>query len=830
MRRNCKLQLDKCKLQIAERPLRAHNYIAPLLPPICNLQFAFCFFQFLILLLASESSAAPADDPKPPAAQQLLDRTPFDQIQLNAANGNARLEVLPLTLPQRPLTAIPTTGSLKVRLLDRPTEEFEVAWTNIAQVRIFEEVLLDEAARLTQAGKFDEAYDYYKRLGAESPSLANLDDAICNYLRLNALALYQAKQHDRALALLLTLYQRNPTYAALPSAVETVAGEVIQKYLREGDYAAARRVLDLWQTQFRNVAPQTVAAWQTRFESAAGRQVADANSLLEQKQYIPARKAVGRALAIWPNLESATQTMARIDREFPYITVGVLETSPRLPRRRIDDWATLRTSALTQRLLAEEIGFGSEGGDYRSPLGDWKLDESGRELTLKLNPVAAGAAAGGPTTDAIARYLLALATPSSPSFRGDLAALVDGVSIAADNSVVVHLKRVHVRPESLLQLPPPAADGNATGDDRPTGPFSVADHAPDLVVFAATNLASTQPAGLQAIVEQTMPSDEAAVAALLNGEVDVLDRVPPWQLARLRAVPEIQIGSYTLPTVHVLIPNLDRPLPAKREFRRALCYGIDRKWIVDRVLLGGGAVPGFEAISGPFPAGTSLSDPIRYGYNSQIAPRPFEPRLASILATVAWSSVQNPPEKNKDKTKEYEKEKPADTNLPELTLAHPKDPVVRVACQTIQAQLAREGIPVKLREFTADELIAGTVDCDLRYAELAIWEPVTDARHILGPHGLAGGLQSAYLDSALRNLDTATNWKDVRARLAELHEIANHELPVIPLWQTVNFFAYRSSVRGIGDSPVTLYQNVEQWSAPAAGNVAQAAPGDRATP
>jgi ABC-type transport system substrate-binding protein len=554
--------------------------------------------------------------------------------------------------------------------------------------------------------------------------------------------------------------------------------------------------------------------------------------LLGQKQYIPARKAVGRALAIWPNLESATQTMARIDREFPYITVGVLETSPRQPTRRIDDWAALRTSSLTQRLLAEEVDFGSEGGDYRSPLGEWKLDEGGRELTLKLVPVAAG----GPTSDAIARYLLALATPGNSNFRGDLAALVEGVSIAAGNSVVLHLKRVHVRPESLLQIPPPAADGNATGGDRPTGPFSVADHTPDLVVFAATKLASTQPAGLQAIVEQTMPSDEAAVTALLDGDVDVLDRVPPWQLARLRAVPEIRVGSYTLPTVHVLIPNLDRPLPAKREFRRALCYGIDRKWIVDRVLLGGAAVPGFEPISGPFPAGTSLSDPIRYGYNSQVAPRPFEPRLASILATVAWSSVQYPPEKNKDKTKEKvqakekEKEKLADTNLPELTLAHPKDPVARVACQTIQSQLAREGIPVKLREFTADELIAGKVDCDLRYAELAVWEPVTDARHIFGPHGLAGGLQSAYLDSALRNLDTATNWKDVRARLAELHDIANHELPVIPLWQTVNFFAYRTSVRGIGDSPVTLYQNVEQWSANAADNVARAVPGDRPTP
>ena len=144
-------------------------------------------------------------------------------------------------------------------------------------------------------------------------------------------------------------------------------------------------------------------------------------------------------------------------------------------------------------------------------------------------------------------------------------------------------------------------------------------------------------------------------------------------------------------------------------------------------------------------------------------------------------------------------------------LAHPTDPVARVACETIQLQLARAGIPIKLVEFTADELLAGKVDYDLRYAELAVWEPVADARALVGPGGLAGDVGSPYLAAALRQLDDATNWKDVRAKLSEIHDIAHHDLPLIPLWQTVNYFAYRTDVRGIGDSPITLYQNVDQW-------------------
>jgi ABC-type transport system substrate-binding protein len=336
-----------------------------------------------------------------------------------------------------------------------------------------------------------------------------------------------------------------------------------------------------------------------------------------------------------------------------------------------------------------------------------------------------------------------------------------------------------------------------------------------------------------------MPTDEAAVNALLAGDVDVLDRVPPWKLDQLRAAQGIKVQDYRLPTVHVLMPNMKNPLVAKREFRRALCFGIDRKFIVDRVLLGGTKRSGFDVISGPFPTGLSLSDPIRYGYNNQLTPRPFEPRLAAILAEVAWTTVQEEQQKEKEKSTNKVQGKTEDTKkdksdqatkpvadlpaapMPELVLAHPADPVARLACQTIEAQLKREGISIKLREFTADELLDGKLDYDLRYAELAVWEPVSDARLIMGPGGLVDGIDSPYLNTALRRLDQATNWKDVRSRLSEIHEIASHELPVIPLWQTVNSFAYRAKLDGVGDAPLTLYQNVETWQMSVGGNVAQ---------
>jgi len=761
---------------------------------------------FFIALWFSQLMASPVA-----AQSRLLDREPFDQIILNQANGGNVLDVFPLTLSMRPLTVLPQEGRLPVRLLDRPDETFEVTWSHVAQVRVYEQILLDEARRLVSAREFDEAYDYFSRLLISYPSLPNLNESVNLFLRQNALQLHQSQQDERALSLLLTLAERNLADPGLPNAVEVVAGEIIESHLRDQDYTSARAVLNLWQTKFRNIATPAATAWQNRFEAAAERQLVDARRLADEKQFFAARQAAQRALAIWPTHQPAADFLARIQRESPSVVVGVLETAPRKPSHRIDDWATRRASRLTQRLLVEQIGFTSEGGEYASPWGQLLPDESGLSLKFKLARNEPARSAGGESlpADELARLFLSMADRQSARYDAQFADLLAGVAIVAGNTVELQWKRAHVRPESLLLVQPPSESAAQSSDpaDALGTSFKIVDFNPDKVVYVSNMVAADRRANsstemqVQSVVEQSV-ADDHAVEALLAGDIDVLDRVPPWHLAQLRVANGIRLVPYRLPTVHVLIPNFDRPLAAKREFRRGLCYGIDRRWIVDRVLLGGASQAGFDVISGPFPAGASLSDPIRYAYNNQVTPRPFEPRLATILMTVAWAGLQ----KSSGASSEA-----ALPELPQLVLAHPKDPIALVACQSIQTQLGRQGLTVVLRQFTAEELSAGPIDCDFRYAELAIWEPVTDARRIIGPGGLAGNAASPYIRATLRRLDEATNWKDVRATLSELHEIAHHDLPVIPLWQTVNYFAYRDTISGIGDSPLTLYQNASAW-------------------
>jgi len=756
-------------------------------------------FWLVCCLCTSSMTAARCLAQEADGEERPCDLPPFDQVVLDAANENAVLQVELLDFPERRVPAQPL-GDLNIRLIADPTRAFDVSWQNIKQVILFEEFLLSEASRLSAAGDFDEAFDYYARLLRDYPELPGLNDAVNAYLKRNALALVESQNYDRALAVLSTLYERAPNTAGIRQLVDTVCSKMIQEQLRAKNYASARAVLQVWQDQFRGLNSPAVAAWEQRFTAAAERQIAEARQQSDAKDYLAAGKSITLARDIWPDIHEADKLLAQVQAQYPAVTVGVFEASPSKPDRRIDDWASLRTSELREPMLAKLIGLGTEGGIYQSSFGGWQSNAAGTRMTLKMSRDSRSAAGSSPSATEIARCLLNMADRHRPEFNPDFAAAVAAISVDGPDTVHIDWKHPGVRPEAWLQQP--LTESAATWANSR---WRVADDTSKTRIFEANGTQSAGAPWLRSIVEQTLADDRSAVEALVRGEIDVLDRVPPWQLARLQSVNGVRVVRYAAPTVHALLLNPESELLQLREFRRAISFAIPRERILKQVLLGGGDAPGFTAVTGPFPAGMSLDDPIRYAYNNHIEPRPFEPRLGAVLASVAWAKILNP--SGKDEEAAEREPQP----IPTLVLAHPADPVARLASESIQIQLTRAGIPIKLAEFTADELVAGKVDYDLRYAELAVWEPVADARALLGPTGLAGALCSAYLESTLNSLANVTNWKDARAHLAEIHDIVHHDLPLIPLWQTVNFFAYRDNLLHVGAAPVTLYQNVDQW-------------------
>ena len=100
-------------------------------------------------------------------------------------------------------------------------------------------------------------------------------------------------------------------------------------------------------------------------------------------------------------------------------------------------------------------------------------------------------------------------------------------------------------------------------------------------------------------------NDAAREAALLSGDLDLIENVPPDDVARLRATPGIAVFSRPADRVAFLLPNVARdslPLLTDRQgkplaanpfrdlqVRQALSLALDRNALVDRALSGQGA-------------------------------------------------------------------------------------------------------------------------------------------------------------------------------------------------------------------------------------------------
>jgi ABC-type transport system substrate-binding protein len=284
---------------------------------------------------------------------------------------------------------------------------------------------------------------------------------------------------------------------------------------------------------------------------------------------------------------------------------------------------------------------------------------------------------------------------------------------------------------------------------------------------------------------------------LKRGAVDIVDRLFPADAARLaREVNPgelLAVESYAVPTVHMLVVNEENPFLANANFRRALIYGIDRQSILSGELLGGEELSGCRAVSGPFPAGINDRDPLAYAYDTSLEVRAYLPQLAKFLAILARDEVATD----------------GATWRP-LTIGYPPYETARVACHAIVNHLANIDIECELREIPAEAARSGTPQFDLQYVEVAMREPLVDAHRLLGDAG-AWPTSNASVRRALRQLEQAQGWPSVREALLWVHRAVYDEAVIVPLWQIREYFAFNRRVRNVGDSPLSLYQQLEDW-------------------
>ena len=716
------------------------------------------------------------------AADPLYLARPYDEITLDENNAGVKLKVQPLALPGRTLPApADRKEDLEIELLDRPGERFRVGWNNIAGIKFFEELVLAEAQQLVNAERFDEAYPYFQFLETRYPKTAGLKDAAENFLWLQIGSEFKAGRNDAALALLLELHQRNPQRQGLGAAFEQVTLKLVDERMAAENYRAARGLLKNLTQRFAGSAA-AAAGYETQMRDKAAASVAAAREALAGGKFREAHQAAEQALSIWPAIDGGRELAQEVHQKYPVVTVGVTRPLVAAAAASRDDWAARRTRPLVAPAAFQRIA--SATGDekpYRSPLAEIASDKDPRRAIFRLRPGESPDSPRPLTTHNVARGLLAAADPQHAAFHPAWADLLSVVTVRGQDELLIELTRPPLRFEAWM----------AAVLEQP-GAYRIDASAPPQTIFVRNDTAASGKLPAE-IVERTYDDTPAALRALKRGEVSVVDRVSPWEVKSLAESKEISVGRYALPAVHVLVPNPAGPLAANRTLKRAILYAIDRESILRRALLDGQTIAGCDTVSGPFPRPESKTDLRSYAYDEEIAVRPYDPGLA--LALVA---AQQPASAGAAA---------AASKPPPLVLAYPADAVPRVACRSIARQLEAVGIPVALRELAAGQSPGG--DYDLFYAELPLEEPLVDVWRLLGPQS-ASGTSPAML-AALRELEQAADLLAASRKLKEIHALAAAELPVIPLWQLVDHFAYHTSVKGIGSRPVRLYENIDQW-------------------
>jgi len=732
----------------------------------------------------------------------MLQVDPYDLIFFTAESGGGWVKTPLLPLPNRQVPSNPS-GSLSFSVIGLDGKRFTAKWSDIDRVELWEQRLERETRARIDKGDFAGAYPFLAILLRDYTHLPGLQALRSEFLIKDAARRFRAGELEPTLAMLEELRRFDPTYrpAVVFGVISQVTDRLIQRMVDQNQLDNAQQLLARLRQDYPNNEVASIQKWDAEFLSMAQRRLREARQAVEKADWRTARQAALDSLYLYPSIEGGRELLREIARAHPLVRVGVLQEATELDPTQIDNWAARRAGRLVYRTLFEMRGTGPEGGEYDFILGDAQQSPDRLEYDLTLRPQKMRPPLDGFTSQVLADLIASRARSGVEGFNPPWAATLGTIALHGPQQVSCQLQRPHVLPQSLLQI---RIDGEMLGlsPGEPTGVYRRSLEAEGEVRFQLTGEPAT-PTQPREIVELKMPTAAEAVASLLRGDIDVIDHILPSEANYLRDPKYrdiIKVENFPLPTVHMLVPCSDHAYLADRNFRRALVYATNREDILNGELLQNESTPGCRVISGPFPAGVQPNDPLAYAYNEQIVARDYQPQLANLLIVLA--------KKQFEATAERRKEQPP--TLEPIRLATPDDDLSRVACEAIKSQWEMIGLQVEVVTLPPGRSRPEEGTADLVYVTAAVWEPTIDARRVLGPAGLAKS-QDQLVGLGLRQVEAANNWRDVRERLHELHATVNAELPIIPLWQVVDSFAYRRDVTGIGSDIVSLYQNVERW-------------------
>ena len=118
------------------------------------------------------------------------------------------------------------------------------------------------------------------------------------------------------------------------------------------------------------------------------------------------------------------------------------------------------------------------------------------------------------------------------------------------------------------------------------GAFRLVSHTQQQTIVLERDPRHWSPARLDRVVFRVIPDVSSQIGQLLAGQVQLIPMVPPREVARLEASPEVRVVSLPSRLLGFLAWNNRRPALADRRVRQALGLAINRQALVDTVLHG----------------------------------------------------------------------------------------------------------------------------------------------------------------------------------------------------------------------------------------------------
>lgn len=748
---------------------------------------------------------------------------PFDELVLTSEYDNVRIQVFPLPFSPDNMPRQSETP-LRIRLIDFPDREYDVAWKDIARINFHEDLWIAEATQLVDAGRFEEAYDVLRSVWTQHPAWRGLDAAIDRFLKLDAGAAYRTRKNEQAIIVLDELLRRRPDAWVADALMRVVTREFSER-LQAQDYRRARQLIN-WVSARPALQPQEkLATLRRQLRDLADAQINLARQASENQNYQEAFARLDAAKRVLPDDVTIKQLAAALRKSYPRVVVATGRGAPQ-PRTMIRDWAGDRADRLIDRHLVERIMQGADGGQYRSAYGEFQTDPDGlaAQLTLLDSPT-------GLALQESVRRTIAEAVVGQSATDPLLARLLTSWDVrqtgchwrVADNT----LRWLPLLDRRLATPLPDWQPFVRDNESEHTGTYLANPH--------------RGPGGGQIveILEREYPRQADMIAALESGDVDVIDRLLPAEAEQVSG-DQFQVGRYDLISMYFLVPNDRSPLASNRVFRRGVVRSIPRQNMLN-LILAGRSHDGCTVLSGPFHQGFERGDPLAYAWNPKLTPRPFDPLLGATLIAMSWQLAEPPrvqplhaagdslpPPETREAASGRNTEQAAEAlaaaesnasrgaadGAPSQTivLVYADDAILASMAEQIRRSLRTAGISCEARRLPHG--VSRPRDDDswqLWLADVTAQEPIIDIFQMFGPGGLVTR-PSPYVLQALDELAAATRWSDARNILNQIHELVYRELSLIPLWQLTNHYAYRSGLEGLGDNLMTLYQNVEAWN------------------